>query len=74
LESVLDEKGRICIPSELRKQLNLVAGEKLVFQIENNAIVIKKAIEPHELVEKARKVRKLIKQSTQGPIKFEPLF
>ena len=54
MESILDEQGRICIPSELRKRFNLVPGDKLVFFIENEKIVIKKAIEPRELIDKAR--------------------
>ena len=74
MESILDEQGRICIPSELRKRFNLVPGDKLVFFIENEKIVIKKAIEPRELIDKARKVRKLIKQTSPEPIDFKDLF
>jgi AbrB family looped-hinge helix DNA binding protein len=74
MESILDEKGRVCIPSELRKQLNLLPGEKLVFQIDENTLIVKKAVEPHELVEKARKLRKNIRQNEQDPIEYKPLF
>lgn len=74
METILDEKGRIFIPSELRKQLNLLAGEKLVFQIENNSLIIKKPTEPQEVVEKARRLRKSIHQTETEPIQFNPLF
>ena len=41
IESIIDEKGRICIPANLRKKLNLTPGEKILFRIDekNNLIV-----------------------------------
>jgi len=39
-ESIVDEKGRICIPAELRKRLNIKAGEKVLFQTDNNDTII----------------------------------
>lgn len=38
----VNEQGRIVIPIELRQQLGLVAGSKLIARLEGNRIVLEK--------------------------------
>ena len=38
----IDELGRIVIPKEIRKNINIHDGEELEFIIDNDAIILKK--------------------------------
>ncbi len=40
--SVLSEKGQITIPKEIRDRLRLVQGDRLMFEIKDDQIIIKK--------------------------------
>ena len=73
-ETIIDEKGRICIPSELRKKFDLKPGEKMVFQVEENKMVIRKAVKPEEFNDQAEILESLIKSATTKPIDFKKLF
>ena len=73
-ESKIDEKGRICIPAEIRKKLNLNSGEKVVFQIKDEKIIIRKTTTPEEFIEKSKVFIKHLKEANVGPIKIEKLF
>ena len=42
LISSISSKGQATIPAEIRKQLNLLPGDKLTFSIEDNHIIINK--------------------------------
>jgi len=44
-ETIIDEKGRICIPATLRKKLNLNAGEKIIMRIDEKQNLIIKALQ-----------------------------
>lgn len=74
VESTIDEKGRICIPAELRRKLNLKAGEKIIFQLNDNSLTLRKAIKAEELSKKVNKFHKSVKKATSKPITFEKLF
>ena len=54
-ESTIDEKGRVCIPADLRQKLNLKAGEKIIFQLNDNSLTLRKAIKPEEFSKKVKK-------------------
>ena len=63
-DSIIDDQGRIRIPSDLRKKLNFHPGEKVLFKIENNKLVITKALTSDEFLEKARTFRKHLGEIT----------
>lgn len=48
---VVDKKGRITIPRELREILNIKVGDELLLKIENGRIVIEKTIDPYKILE-----------------------
>jgi len=37
-------RGQICIPSNIREQMGLAEGSKVVFTIKNNEIIMKKIV------------------------------
>jgi AbrB family looped-hinge helix DNA binding protein len=67
-ESIIDDQGRIRIPLDVRKKMNLKPGEKMVFKIENEKIVIVKAITPKEFIEKSKEFRKHLSEVTDEPL------
>jgi len=73
-ESVIDEKGRICIPIELRRRLNLKSGEKVIFQIEGEKIILRKGVTPEEFIEKSKIFREHLKKVTNKPVSTEKIF
>lgn len=74
IEIQLDEKGRITIPTDIRRQLNLKPGEKLFMKVTNNQITIQPKLSAKELREKASKFRSELKSMTTKAISFEKLF
>ena len=48
--------------------MNLKPGEKMVFKIENEKIVIVKAITPKEFIEKSKEFRKHLSEVTDEPL------
>lgn len=74
-ESKIDEKGRVCIPIELRKKLKLKPGENVLFHLnEDNTISIRKTITPAEFIDEVEKFKKALKKESDKPIIFEKLF
>ena len=53
-ETIIDEKGRICIPSELRKKFDLKPGEKMVFQWKKIKWSLEKQLNPRNLMIKQK--------------------
>ena len=51
-ESKIDSKGRICIPNEIRKMLNLKPGEKILFQVQDDKIILRKSTSIEEFIKK----------------------
>ena len=49
LTSTLTSKGQTTIPSEIRKNLDLHAGDKIIFEMIDNQVVIRK-ITPFDYV------------------------
>jgi AbrB family looped-hinge helix DNA binding protein len=73
-ESTIDEKGRICIPAELRKKLNLKYGEKMIFYSEGDRIILMRAITPQEFIAKSKTFENHLKKVTNKSIPIEKLF
>lgn len=53
--SVIDSKGRLSIPADIREQLGLTPGDVMFFDVEDNVVRIAKASNPFDaLAEEAR--------------------
>ena len=74
LKASIDEKGRITIPQDIRKKLDLTPGTNINFSVINNILLIKKMISPDEFTEVSSKINKLLKEAIDSPIEFEKLF
>ncbi len=74
IEVQLDYKGRITIPTDIRKQLNLKPGEKLFMNVTSNSITIQPKLSAKQLQEQASKFRVELKTMTKKTITFEKLF
>jgi AbrB family looped-hinge helix DNA binding protein len=48
--TVVDEKGRIVVPKALRNELRINEGSRVSVQIENERLVISRAVEPDEFI------------------------
>ncbi len=73
-ESIIDEKGRICIPLELRKRLKLTPGAKVRFQVDDGKLIIVKTTTPEQFSEAVSNFKALVKKTTDKPMTFEKLF
>ncbi len=73
-ESKIDDKGRICIPSEIRKMLNIKSGEKILFQIQGDTIILRKPSSIEDFINKSEAFSKKLKEITKEPIEFQKMF
>lgn len=64
----IDELGRIVIPKEIRKTLNIGTGEDLQIYVDNESIVLKKYIKMLSLKEKSYQLIKEISKFTSSLI------
>ncbi len=51
LEALLDERGRITIPKEIRERFKLRSGDRLIIKVEGDNIIITRARDPYEIIE-----------------------
>jgi AbrB family looped-hinge helix DNA binding protein len=72
-EIIMDEKGRILIPNEIRNRLKLKPGEKFQIKIDNDQIVLLKTTPTDEFLNEVEEFQKKLKNATNIPIKFEKL-
>jgi len=72
-ESKIDDKGRILIPSEIRKLLNIKSGEKLLFQIQEDKIILRKSTSMEDFVSKSEELSKKLKETSKKPIEFHKI-
>ena len=73
-ESKIDDKGRVCIPNEIRKLLNLKSGEKILFQVQDDKIILRKSTSMEEFIKKSEDFSEKLKGITKKPIKFVKMF
>lgn len=72
-ESKIDDKGRICIPIEIRKMLNIKSGQKILFQVQDDKIILRKSTSVEEFIKKSRAFSEKLKDVTVHPIEFKKL-
>ncbi|MHA1491333.1 MAG: AbrB/MazE/SpoVT family DNA-binding domain-containing protein [Promethearchaeota archaeon] len=41
--SIISEKGQVTIPKEIRDKLGIVQGDRLIFDLEDDLIIVKKS-------------------------------
>ena len=70
----MDSKGRILIPLEIRKRLDMSPGETFKFSMENGKLFLLKSSEHTELVHEIKKFQKEVKKVLKTPISTEKLF
>ncbi len=73
-ESKIDDKGRVCIPNEIRKMLNLKPGEKILFQVQDDKIILRKSSSMEEFIKKSENFSEKLKKITKEPIEFKKMF
>ena len=74
VNGILDEKGRITIPKDLRDRLGLEPGNKVIFSVIKNTFLIRKAISPSEFIQIVEGISEQIVNHKDTPVKFEKLF
>ena len=74
-ESRIDDKGRILIPIEIRNMLNLKSGERILFQVQEGKIILRKSTSVEEFIKKStefsEKLRKITKENV---VEFKKIF
>jgi len=73
-ESKIDNKGRVCIPNEIRKLLNLKSGEKVLFQVQDDKIILRKSSSMEDFIKKSEDFSEKLKGITKEPIEFKKMF
>ena len=74
VESKIDDKGRVCIPKEIRKLLNLKSGEKIFFHVQDDKIILRKSSSMEEFIKKSEAFSEKLKDITKKPIEFKKVF
>ena len=72
-ESKIDEKGRVIIPIEIRKLLNIKSGEKIIFQVQDDKIILRKSTSIEDFVNKSKIFSEKLKNITKKPIEFKKM-
>lgn len=73
-EIIMDIKGRILIPLEIRKQLNLQPGEKFIFAVENGRLILLKSSSYDEFLLEINEFQQKLRKISNNPISTEKLF
>lgn len=74
MKVTLDEKGRITIPLEIRKKMEIEPGEKINLSLVNKILLLRKTITVSEFERLSENIRNSIIEKTDNPIEFEKLF
>ncbi len=72
-ESKIDDKGRVCIPNEIRKMLNLKSGERMLFQVQDGKIILRKSTSMEEFIKKSEDFSEKLKGVIKEPIEFKKI-
>jgi len=73
-ESKIDDKGRVCIPIEIRKMLNIKSGEKILFQVQDDKIILRRSTSMEDFIKKSESFSEKLKKATNHPIEFKKIF
>ena len=73
-DTIVDTKGRILIPKEIRDKLNLKPGVKLLIRLENDKIALLKTTTTEDFQAEVDQFGKKLKKITAEPISTEKLF
>ena len=73
-KSIIDEKGRIVIPSGLREKLGLLPGTEVRFFLSGNYLLLRKVISPEEFNILSTEIEQEVKKKNKIPINVEKLF
>ena len=74
MSSVIDEKGRITIPKEIRDDLDLKPGEEIEFILVNQQLIIQKKISKNKFMEITEKLSNEYSKQHPESIDVEKLF
>lgn len=74
MSSIIDDKGRITLPKELRKKFGLVPGETVDFVIVNEKILLNKKISAKSFMKRSDKLAKKFVEISENHIDVEKLF
>ncbi len=74
MSSIIDDKGRITLPKELRKKFGLVPGEIVDFVIVNEKILLRKKITAKSFMKRSDKLSKKFDEISENNIDVEKLF
>ncbi|MHA1673153.1 MAG: hypothetical protein ACTSYI_05950 [Promethearchaeota archaeon] len=72
-EIIMDKKGRILVPLEIRKQLNLELEERFIATIEDNRLVLLKSSSYEEFMLEIEEFQQELQKVTKKPISTEKL-
>ena len=62
LERSVGPKGQVVIPIDVRNQVGIKEGSDVVFEVEDDKIIIKKKLNPKEFVEDFGNISKKLKK------------
>ncbi|MHA1245558.1 MAG: AbrB/MazE/SpoVT family DNA-binding domain-containing protein [Candidatus Heimdallarchaeota archaeon] len=71
---IVDTKGRILIPKEIRQRLKIKPGSRLFLKIENGRLVLLKATSLSDFQSELETFQEKLKKLTSDPIPTEKLF
>ncbi|MBN1329316.1 MAG: AbrB/MazE/SpoVT family DNA-binding domain-containing protein [Candidatus Heimdallarchaeota archaeon] len=71
---VVDSKGRILIPKEIRKKLNIKSGSKLILKIEDERLVLLRATSLNDFQSELASFQEKLRRLTAEPISTDKLF
>ncbi len=53
-KSIIEERGRVIIPKEIRKELNLKPGQEVIFERKEGSILMKPAVDQKKFFSELR--------------------
>jgi len=71
---IVDTKGRILIPKEIRKRLNIKPGSKLFLKVEDDRLVLLRATSLSDFQSELESFQEKLRKLTTDPIPTEKLF
>ena len=71
---IVDMKGRILIPKEIREKLNIKPGVRLLIKIENGRLVLLKTTPLDDFRSEIETFQEKLQKLTIDPIPIEKLF